>query len=85
MLEIGSEFCAESSNYMIDDASNIAYLLSGRTALSCIITDIKSNITTHKALLPIYCCASMIEPFIKSGIEVQFYEVSDNGIQYPYD
>lgn len=36
-------------------------------------------------MLPAYCCESMILPFIQLGIDVQFYQVQYDHIDYPYD
>lgn len=76
--EIGSEFWdiapAKSDNI---------YLLSGRTALDFIIRDVLKSHTIQSALLPSYCCHTMIEPFCRHGVTVRFYDVfpnSDGGL-----
>lgn len=85
MGEIGSEFCEQYAPKSSGQADHVAYLLSGRTALHFIIDDIKSTQKVRKVLMPAYCCESMILPFLHSGIAVQFYEVSPDHVDYPYD
>ena len=82
--EIGSEFW---QRYPVADnkLENERYLLSGRTALWFIIEDIKKNRIFRKALLPSYCCESMIDPFRRMGIEVQFYHVGIDYVNYPFN
>lgn len=83
MKEIGSEFWEK---YEVDTkrkTNNVEYLLSGRIALDFILKDIGTNRKIHTAMLPSYCCDSMIVPFVKNGIDVIFYNVDSNGIHYP--
>lgn len=68
-MEIGSEFWEAS------DTGKKKYLLSGRTALEYIIRDILEKHHVASVLMPSYCCHTMIEPFIRHGIEVRFYDV----------
>jgi hypothetical protein len=84
MKEIGGEFWSEEtkSKGLIQD--NCAYLLSGRTALDIIIKDIKTQRRFISVKLPSYCCESMIEPFERNDVEVQFYKVSEYGIDYSF-
>lgn len=79
--EIGSEF----SNYK-DDGLNFvmpekikdyAFTFSGRTAIGVVLKNLPH---IKKALLPSYCCDSMIEPFRESKIEVYFYNVNYQNI-----
>ncbi len=90
--EIGSEFWQTEhtpssempvwENYKGDKR----FFASGRTALYEIIADIKKLSDCKKAYLPSYCCDSMVEPFLKHGIHVDFYEVYlDNGIKAAID
>lgn len=77
--EIGSEFW----NIPGRDAGK-AYLLSGRTALDYILRDIKKEKKIESAVIPGYCCHTMIEPFIRNGIRVKFYDTipqSDGGLR----
>ena len=82
MKEIGSEFWGQADVTSIqktqDEENNIACLLSGRTALDFIIQDIKAERSFQEVMLPSYCCESMIEPFIKNDIRVNFYKVGFN-------
>lgn len=68
--EIGSDFCSAECR-----KNDKKYFISGRTALDYVIKDIRKSNRVHSALLPSYCCHTMIEPFIKNGISVRFYDV----------
>ncbi len=75
--EIGSEFhyCFEEKGALSQNILNFkdsVFVFSGRTAIETILKNIPA---VKKALLPSYCCASMIEPFLRAGISVDFYEV----------
>ena len=85
MKEIGSEFWTKQGVLNTENADNEIYLLSGRTALRFIIDDICQTRNFCKVLLPSYCCESMIEPFLSVGIDVQFYSVHADCIDYPYE
>ena len=74
--EIGSEYWDVSSGNDNIFPENTAWFLSGRSALSFIIQDIKSKCDVKSAALPIWCCDSMIIPFKREGIEVIFYDGS---------
>lgn len=81
-LEIGSEF----HKIPFEQGSGLIYprsgslLFSGRTAIETVLKDIPD---AHSALLPSYCCDSIISPFRDLGIEVKFYNVEwDGGINY---
>ena len=81
-VEIGSEFWMEDYVNTIDSnlfSDEIAILLSGRSALDYVCRDslIKS------ILLPSYCCTTMIEPFLRNGVNVSFYDVDIDAISYP--
>ena len=85
--EIGSEFISVEINtetsFKLD---NIYLYSSGRSSLNAIIKNITSDGLKHSAYFPSYCCGSMLEPFIKNGIEISFYEVSvnENGFYCDY-
>lgn len=69
-LEIGSEF------FQTEYKSGEKILfLSGRTALDFILRDIIKEREIESALLPSFCCHTMIEPFLKNKIPVRFYNV----------
>lgn len=77
MREIGSEFWGN-----MRQENDTKFLLSGRTALDFIIRDILSHETMESVLLPSYCCHTMIEPFVRNGISVRFYDVYfEQGLQ----
>jgi hypothetical protein len=84
MKEIGSEFWLEGTMGKRIIQDNCAYLLSGRTALDFIIKDIKTQRQFLSVMLPSYCCESMIEPFERNDVEVQFYRVREDGIDYSF-
>ncbi len=72
--EIGSEF----HRMPFEDGLGLtlphygSFVFSGRTAIECVLKNI-TNVQT--ALLPSYCCESMIIPFIAAGIDVNYYQV----------
>lgn len=89
MREIGSEFSCVFSQpeaaVQLPDwlplQHSHAFVFSGRTAIETVLSDIGDGAKT--ALLPSYCCASMIEPFLAAGIRVDFYRVDmANGTLY---
>lgn len=80
MGEIGGEFQLNSATAGTNDYLGLGllaferqYVLSGRTGFALLADEliIKQNIKT--IALPAYCCATMIYPFLKKGIEVVFY------------
>lgn len=76
-MEIGSEFhyCEIEKGKGIPFSfkdNKVVYTFSGRTAIETIL---KNEKKIRKALLPSYCCDSMIEPFRKANIYVEFYPV----------
>ena len=74
MKEIGSEFhltkLDKSCGIQSCDRGSMTF--SGRTAIETVLKNIPN---AKKAVLPSYCCESMIVPFYKAGIEVSFYDV----------
>ena len=88
MKEIGSEF----SNYDLNQSLNFkvpldlvdyTFTFSGRTAISVILKNIPN---IKKALLPSYCCDSIIDPFRKANIKIYFYDVNYvNGLNVDID
>ena len=90
MKEIGSEF----EDGIVEYGTNnlrwfyegngyyYQYTISGRTAIQLAIED--SGIS-GKALLPSYCCDSMIEPFRANGFRIDYYSVDDrDGLHYEF-
>lgn len=88
--EIGSEFW-ENCVLKQGEKNRIVFnerrrgFLCGRTALEHIIRDAKKEWKEKwtSILLPSYCCGTMIEPFLKNGINVRFYSVisSESGLE----
>lgn len=82
--EIGSEFSYENrpeedALLFSTEATNSAHVFSGRTAIETVL---RNEPLIQKAMLPSYCCDSMIEPFRRAGIEVCFYQVCySDGLQ----
>ena len=84
-MEIGSEYQysppKNGSGIVFFARGNLVF--SGRTAIETVLKDIPS---ARKALLPSYCCESMIVPFRKAGIKVSFYDVQyEKGIHIHAD
>lgn len=75
-MEIGSEFWKPKKEEYFKD--NVSFCLSGRTALDAIVKDAVRTFGIKSALLPSYCCHTMIEPFLRNGVEVRFYDVYVN-------
>lgn len=75
MREIGSEFWKSGKQHI---QQNETFYLVGRTALDAIIKDVVKSYNITSALLPSYCCHTMIEPFLINGINVRFYDVYVN-------
>ena len=77
MREIGSEFwdvpTTDRQNNLFPESTQ--WFLSGRSALTAIIRDIKSKKKVHTVAMPSWCCDSMIKPFINAGLEVHLYPV----------
>lgn len=82
MSEIGSEFEYIDTNYkngvQLPKEKSFKYVFSGRTAIETVLMNEKS---INHALLPSYCCTSMVEPFRKAGIRVDFYPVNYKGLK----
>lgn len=75
-MEIGSEYSylknANGRGMLLANGLSYASVFSGRTAIETVLKNI-SNV--KKAMLPSYCCESMIIPFHKAGIDVIFYDI----------
>jgi len=86
MTEIGSEFWTvppeggPGLRQLMPAGFDTVLTLSGRTALEMIIEDWLCGRKGGKVYLPSYCCHTMIEPFVRHGLRVQFYHVwADRG------
>lgn len=84
--EIGSEFWFDFEPKDIACNSQETLVLSGRTAIDVIIKDILKTRKVRNVYLPAYCCNSMIDPFIRNGIDVKLYDMDFDGkLQYLID
>lgn len=84
--EIGSEFWFDFEPKDIACNSQETLVLSGRTAIDVIIKDILKTHKIRNVYLPAYCCDSMIDPFIRNGIDVNLYDIDFDGrLQYLID
>ena len=74
MREIGSEFhrVAPDLGHGLGFPRPGSLVFSGRTAIEAVLRKLPD---AHTALLPSYCCNSMIVPFRAAGIDVSFYKV----------
>lgn len=85
--EIGSNFWLDPEEIFekkeIDGAvfdykyADSVFTSSGRSAISFVLKDIAAS-GRKVALLPIYTCESVIQPFIDMGYEPKFYSVNEN-------
>ena len=77
-IEIGSEFhfmpFENGTGLFLPKEGSLVF--SGRTAIEAVLKQIPDAKT---ALLPSYCCDSMIDPFRKAGIKYAFYDVNYDG------
>lgn len=75
--EIGSEFWSVPVTNEVNELfpESTQWYLSGRSALTAIIRDIKKKKKVFTVAMPSWCCDSMILPFIREGIDVNFYPV----------
>lgn len=95
MKEIGSEFwtcCTpldgDGIEPLLPKGFNTRFTLSGRTGLEIIVSDIIA-VCNHSltVYMPSYCCHTMIEPFARHGVKIEFYDIllSKNGIKKCFD
>ena len=80
MKDIGSEFWSVEKtfpHYHWWDNLGIdrKFFVFGRTALYALIDDICSNKLPDSVCMPDFCCETMIIPFIRHNIKVDFYHV----------
>ena len=86
MKEIGSEFWFDTNIKETRSIPNETLVLSGRTAIDLIIQDIMKSRKVKSVYLPAYCCDSMIDPFVRNGIEVVLYDMYfDGNLHYLVD
>lgn len=83
--EIGSEFhrVAHDSGHGLIYPRHGTLVFSGRTAIESVLRYLPD---VNTALLPSYCCDSMIAPFRVAGMDVSFYKVEwDEGLKIEVD
>lgn len=86
MKEIGSEFWIDAIIGEMHAVPKETFVLSGRTAIDLIMQDILKSRKVRNVYLPAYCCDSMIDPFIRNGIEVVLYDMCfDGSLHYQID
>lgn len=77
--EIGSEFHQriqeDGDGLNLSDSVEWIYVFSGRTAIETVLKNILQYRTVNKVVLPSYCCESMLQPFKKANIIIEFYDV----------
>lgn len=81
--EIGSEFCVGAFPFQAERdcpkwlhyGSDQILTFSGRTAIETVLLDILKESEIKTALLPSWCCSSMLEPFQRLHIRIEFYDV----------
>lgn len=82
--EIGSEFAlAELPRLprpgavpaVLSRWPNLVLTSSGRGAIRLALAALRETAAHRTALLPAYCCQSMVDPFVRSGFRVSFYDV----------
>lgn len=82
--EMGSEFWEAPIGDVRNDIfkDNTVFVLSGRTALDLVARDIIQERKCRSICLPSYCCESMVEPFLRLGLKVKYYDVipSNDGL-----
>lgn len=87
LSELGSEFWLDEDTpvelpedivipkWLQDPNTSSLLLLSGRTAIDFILSDIEKERSIHSVYMPSYCCNSMLVPFLKRGVEIRYYDV----------
>ena len=86
MKEIGSEFWISNDNVVPAKEHDGLFVLSGRTAIDLILQDILIHRSVKNVYMPAYCCDSMIAPFLRMNISVDFYDMFFDGkLKYEID
>lgn len=93
MKEIGSEFWTGCSPFGKHGCEwphtpewSVKETMSGRVALECIAESLVKK-GKSSVYMPSYCCHTMIEPFLKHGVKVTFYDVvpTASGLKRRFD
>ena len=91
--EIGSEFwtgCSPRGRHGCEWPHTsewfVRVTLSGRVALEYIVEELVEK-KKMSAYMPSYCCHTMIEPFLRHGVKVRFYDVvpTESGLKRQFD
>lgn len=69
------EFRELSTDFLQIDISDIAFLSTGRSAISFVLEHIKLPEDKKVALLPLFTCHTVIEPFINAGYKLFYYNI----------
>lgn len=86
MKEIGSEFWISDEKLVPVSERDGLFVLSGRTAIDLILQDILKHRSVKNVYMPAYCCDSMIAPFLRLNIRVDFYDMFFDGrLKYEID
>lgn len=89
--EYGSEFTEkepQKAECRLFQEERVYEYLLGRTALDAIVQDIISEFKIENVFLPSYCCHTMIHPFLRHGLKVEFYDMvlaESGGLTYCID
>ncbi|MCI8732649.1 MAG: hypothetical protein HFH57_16435 [Lachnospiraceae bacterium] len=84
-MEMGSEFHREKIGFGLGFRYPVlgSLVFSGRTAIETVLREMP---WVRKAILPSYCCDSMVEPFRRAGMGVCFYPVNyEDGLKVQVD
>jgi dTDP-4-amino-4,6-dideoxygalactose transaminase len=90
LKEIGSEYwlseLSEANSGVqlplwLEKWSNLTLTSSGRGAITLAIESISEELISKTALLPAYCCHTMIDPFLQAGFEVFFYDIKKENLE----
>lgn len=85
--EIGSHFFLKTAEIekmkqktsVLDKSKHTEYLSTGRQAIEyCLFDSIVDGLKSKKVLLPAYTCYSVIQPFIKLGFDISYYDCNDS-------
>lgn len=88
MLEIGSEFSYTGNTItgegiqLPSDVVDYIFTFSGRTSISLVL---EQEVNISRVLLPVYCCDSIIEPFRKRNIEIEYYDGLESAFEGKFE
>lgn len=86
MKELGSEFWISDEQLVPVSEREGLFVLSGRTAIDLILQDILKHQPVKNVYMPAYCCDSMLAPFLRMNVKVDFYDMFfDGNLKYEID